>query len=363
MREQGKRPPENKPAPAARPAELELLANPEAGAKGPTSYTPAIEKVGALLRGEAPKGDAGAAPGAEDKDGGDDAAKRGNGADADASAEARGLESEPGAEPKGGDDRGEDPGAKGGAERAPGDQERVTTSELARALGVKDGEIYDTLAIDVDVTDAQGQKQKQSVTLGDLRRGYIGAENLRAQREDYELEREATSLENMQARRHFTALAERLAPYVPRDVINLLNQDRAERLERERALLYSAVPEWKDSVKHAADRKAMIDYLKPWGFTAADVAAIEDHRVARFVRDQMNAARRTRDAEDRARKAKQGANAEEPTPGRHRPSGFAVRVRSIIEQGKAATNPQAKAEAVGALLREHAASGSSRRER
>ena len=151
---------------------------------------------------------------------------------------------------------------------------------------------------------------------------------------------------------------------MPRDVVALLNQDRSERLERERALLYSAVPEWKDSVKHAADRKAMIDYLKPWGFTSADVAAIEDHRVARFVRDQMNAARRTRDAEDRARKAKQqGANAEEPTPGRHRPSGFAVRVRSIIEQGKAATTAEGKAEAVGALLREHASSSSARRER
>jgi len=363
----------------ARAPEAPAPAGGNAAAKGQATYTDQVQRVGALLRGEKPKrepstpkvdkadegnADADHKPNGEDQDHAGDKAARADEDKGDQAGSDKG-------QPRPGDSRGGDAGedqARGGEGEA-GEQEHITPAELARALGVKEGELFDNLVIqDVDLVDAAGNKSKVNVALGDLRRGYIDAENLRVQREAYEQERDATSLEVMQARRHFERLAHSLAPYVPKDVIGILNQDRAERLERERALLYAAVPDWKDPAKHAADRTAMIDYLKPWGFGAADVAAIEDHRIARFVRDMMNAARRTRVAEEKARKAKQtgGASAESPTPGRiqQRPSGLAVRVRSIIEQGKAAKTTPEKVAAVADLLNAHASSSqSSRRER
>jgi hypothetical protein len=341
-------------------------------AKGHPTYTDEVQRVGALLRGEKPKKepstpkvDSEAKPdNAEDQDhAGDEAAR----ADQDKGGETRGDKGQPGADDTRGRDQGEDT-ARGGEGEA-GEPERITPAELARALGVKGSEIYEQLAVDVELTDPHGVKSTQSVTLGDLRRGYRDAETLRSQRDTFEQERDAQSLEAMQSRRYFERVAHAFAPYVPKDVIALVNQERAERIERERALLYAAVPDWKDPAKHAADRTAMIAYLKPWGFSAADVAAIEDHRVARCLRDHMNAARRTREAEDRARKAKQtgGASAETPTPGRTvtRPqNGLALRVRSIIEQGKAAKTTAEKVTAVADLLNAHASSSSSaRRER
>lgn len=324
----------------------------------PLSYSNQVEDVGAILRGDKPKGkppegkkDEGQGkPPGEAKGGDDGAGHQGNADDKDQGGEARRLAGEDG-ERRG--DGGEGDAARGDSDAA-GDKERITPAELAKALGVKDGEIFEQLAVDVDLT-VDGKKTTEQVTLGDLRRGYIAAENLRRDRDSFDQEREAQSLEMMHGRRFFENMAERLAPYVPKDAIAILNAEKGQRLERERELLYAAVPEWKDPAKHAADRTAMIAYLKPWGFGAADVAAIDDHRIARFVRDMMNGAKRARDAEDRAKAARKQAGDGHPTSGRqHSSGGFAVRVRSIIDQGKAAKTSTGKAEAAGALLREHA---------
>jgi|SRR5215471_1260954 len=342
-------------------------------AKGPASYTQAVQDVGALLRGEKPKRpDAGdkakaSSNGAGDdkaSEGDDDARNKGNGADPDKGEAHERLAHDADAGGEGRGDGVQDPDRElEHDEESKG--ERIGQAELAKALGVKEGELFENLSIDVEQTDADGKRTRGAVSLGELRRGYVGAEKLRTEREAFEQERETSSLETMQSRRYFERIAHSLAPYLPRDVIGIVQQDQAARLERERVLMYAAIPEWKDAAKHAADRKAMIDYLRPWGFTSSDVAAIEDHRVARFVRDMMQGARRLRDAEERSRKAKQtgGASAERPTPAGNRPSGLAVRVRSIIEQGKAAPTAAGKIEAVASLLREHAAGGSPRRER
>ena len=41
---------------------------------------------------------------------------------------------------------------------------------------MKEGELYDQLEVEVEVT-LDGKKTKQAVSLGDLRRAYVGAEN------------------------------------------------------------------------------------------------------------------------------------------------------------------------------------------
>lgn len=355
----------------ARGAEQPAPASGNKAAKGQATYTEDVQQVGALLRGEKPKRTEStpAVDKGEDKPDGKDQGHAGDAAaraDEDKGADAGGDKGDTRPDSARGGDKGEDT-ARGGEGEA-GESERIAPAELARALGVKEGELFANLEVEVELTDQAGVKSRQSVTLGDLRRGYRDAESLRSERESFEQEREAQSLEAMQSRRYFERVARELAPYVPKDVVGLVNQERAERIERERALLYAAVPDWKDPAKHAADRTAMIAYLKPWGFTAADVAAIEDHRVARCLRDHMRAAQRTRDAEERSRKAKAGgASAETPTPGRTttRPqNGLALRVRSIIEQGKAAKTTAEKVSAVADLLNAHASSSSSaRRER
>lgn len=335
------------------------------GAGSPLSYSKQVEQAGAILRGEKkqPGNGAAADPGADDGKGpgkgGDDARDQGARADPDkGDGEARELADERG-------ERGADGGKAPEGERgdtAPGDKERTTTASVARALGVKEGDLFEELEVNIEQT-VDGRRTTEKVTLGELRRGYLGADALRRERDSFAEEREVQTLENMHSRRFFERLATQLAPYVPREAGQILEAERGRRLERERALLYAAVPEWKDAARHAADRNTMIEFLKPWGFTASDVGAIDDHRIAHFVRDMMNKDRRARDAETRAREQRKQVGGEHPTPGRRESGGgLAVRVRSIIEQGKAAKTSEGKAEAAGALLREHASS-TSRRER
>src|SRR5215831_542635 len=148
----------------ARAPEAPAPAGGNAAAKGAATYTDEVQRVGALLRGEKPKrepstpavdkGDADHKPNGEDKDNAGDAAAR---ADEDKGDKAGGDKEQP----RPGDSRGGDAGedsARGGEGEA-GEPERVTPAELARALGVKEGELFDNLVIpDVDLVDAAGNK-------------------------------------------------------------------------------------------------------------------------------------------------------------------------------------------------------------
>ena len=291
--------------------------------------SPEVKKIGALLRGE---GDGGAREG------------KGEAAGAVEGEPAR-VEAEPGKTPGATDGVPEDGAAGEGEEAAAAGP--LTVAELAKTLGVNTGELYKELMVPVD-TGTEGER----VSLEALRKGYVEAGKLERERETFEADADKRSLEFMQARAELERLGELILPNAPREVVDKFQGVLLQREARERALLLEAVPEWKDAAKFAADRSSMIEFLKPWGFSAADVYAIGDHRIARFVRDMSREAKRKADAERKARERGNGEVKKGQAPdGRVSVSPLRVRLANIVKAGRAAQTPEAKTQAIGALLR------------
>lgn len=56
-------------------------------------------------------------------------------------------------------------------------------------------------------------------------------------------------------------------------------------LSREREATLRAIPEWSDARKETADKAAILEALKPYGFTSADLENAVDHRLFRMLTD------------------------------------------------------------------------------
>lgn len=61
----------------------------------------------------------------------------------------------------------------------------------------------------------------------------------------------------------------------------------AEIVQRERALLFDAIPEWRDSKVMESDAKQIVGYLKERGFNDQEIGLAVDHRVLKMAYDLM----------------------------------------------------------------------------
>lgn len=64
-------------------------------------------------------------------------------------------------------------------------------------------------------------------------------------------------------------------------------EQQSARIAAEGKKLVEAVPEWKDETKYRAESDAVRSYLKGYGFSDGDFAAIEDHRAVVLARKAM----------------------------------------------------------------------------
>lgn len=64
-------------------------------------------------------------------------------------------------------------------------------------------------------------------------------------------------------------------------------QQRAERLEKENALLVDKIPSWTNETKRIAETQEIGNYLSQIGFTPEETGSIIDHRFIKIARDAM----------------------------------------------------------------------------
>ena len=131
---------------------------------------------------------------------------------------------------------------------------------------------------------AAGERQRYAAALAALERQLVGDEP------NWEALRQADPARFAE---EFTSYQRRMkAVQAIRQELDTLQeiaaqQQQAElerRLEQERELMLSAIPEWVDPARRESERKALVSYAKSLGFTEEDVDSIYDHRVVSLLR-------------------------------------------------------------------------------
>lgn len=74
---------------------------------------------------------------------------------------------------------------------------------------------------------------------------------------------------------------------IQREQAEEAQRNLAETLAAEQARLLEAIPEWQDTSKASADKKALVDYAAGLGYTEQDLANVNDHRLILMLRDAM----------------------------------------------------------------------------
>jgi hypothetical protein len=97
----------------------------------------------------------------------------------------------------------------------------------------------------------------------------------------------------LKVQRHMQALQERHASLTneANQAANYVQQQQAQlssaALQREAQALMTALPEWSDSAKAEAEKKAIKDDLAARGFSQRDIETLSDHRTVLLAREAM----------------------------------------------------------------------------
>jgi hypothetical protein len=155
--------------------------------------------------------------------------------------------------------------------------EVVTFKELAEHAGITPGQLYNVKV---------GLGRGKSATLGELKDAYKGAGELQLERDTWDEEREAAHSELLEAQRQIVeTLSVMPANAVPPGLRARLDQQQHQHLEKERALLYNALPEWRNEKTRSAEKDTIYALAKRYGVSKAETQNITDHRFVRMLRD------------------------------------------------------------------------------
>lgn len=234
-------------------------------------------------------------------------------------------------------DEGQGEGEGGDGQEQIGEQD-TTLEDVAKALRLKPAEL-NRMEITVD-----GQR----VRLGDLKAGWARVAKLDQERAEFDERVTATELEQIDAHRRIMAVLDEFPERsLPPAVLQRVNQRYEQTRHEEAALLTKARPAWGDAKYVESERGAMLDLAKRYGFSAAEIGSILDHRQILLLQDFAHATARIDAAKGAARKVDLAGdkplvqevgraaaiNGRTAEPGASKKSVLARRVAELIAKG------------------------------
>jgi hypothetical protein len=169
------------------------------------------------------------------------------------------------------------------AEAAPEDTSPRTWDELVKATGATKEALY---AVEIPLGNGE------SMTLGELKDRAREYRDIDVARVELDERRERETMEGIDSRRRIAGIMAKLAPvarHLPPDLMQAVEADYREHLQRESAFLRTAAPEWGDPKAAETGRALIVDFLRPYGISAAEVAAFDDHRFILAAHDAAKA--------------------------------------------------------------------------
>lgn len=156
--------------------------------------------------------------------------------------------------------------------------EHVSLKDLADTLDVDAKDLYDVqIPIGAD----------KVATLGDLKDSFKKFEVMQKGQADFEDNKTRSENEMMIARRQIESLVQlgaKSGALTP-ELVDMVDKQHLETVNRERNALYNVIPEWKDNTTRQTDLDAIVNVMSSYGFSRNDVESVLDHRLLKFVHD------------------------------------------------------------------------------
>lgn len=157
-----------------------------------------------------------------------------------------------------------------------------TLADLSEMTGIKVADLY---AMQIPASEDGGENP----TLGSLKDE--AAKQVDFAGRELEFEERRVKFGNDQAKaRHELELVLKSLPEgaIKPDVLATARKEREIMLDREAARVLDVIPEWKDDEAHRADLVGIGEHMEQYGFDKGHIDQIADHRMLRYMRDNLN---------------------------------------------------------------------------
>lgn len=153
----------------------------------------------------------------------------------------------------------------------------IDADKLADALGVERKDLYNLKV---------GIGNGESATLGELKDAFKQTKQIQLERDEWDTHREDAHAELIEAQRHIVETLALIPPEkIPPALRQLQANQRASYIQKERTLLYNAMPEWRDPAARMRDQEAIGVLVGRYGISSAELGATVDHRHWRILKD------------------------------------------------------------------------------
>ena len=157
-------------------------------------------------------------------------------------------------------------------------------NDLAERLGLEVKDIYA-----IEFPNASGETH----TIGELKD--LMAQESDFSRRDHDLAERKVKQENelLRAKQQLSLVLKAIpADMINRELLAKANAELEAHLGDETRKLLSIIPEWGDAVVKEADLQGMGTHMEQYGFGRAEVDRIIDHRMVKYIRDNMQREKR-----------------------------------------------------------------------
>ncbi len=157
-----------------------------------------------------------------------------------------------------------------------------TLSELAERTGIKVDDLY---AIEIPASEDGGESQ----TLGKLKDLAAGESDFAGRELEFTERRVKFGNDQAKARAELEIVLKSLPDgAIKPEVLAKARKEREVMLDREHVRTLDAIPEWKDDKAMLADLRGIGEHMEQYGFDKGHIDQVADHRMLRYMRDNLN---------------------------------------------------------------------------
>lgn len=175
------------------------------------------------------------------------------------------------------------------AEKPPDSTERLVTvkppktlAELAERLEVKVEDLY---SIEIPAAEDGGENP----TIGTLKDEAAKQVDFAGRELEFEERRVTFGNDQAQARQELELVLKSLPEgAIKPEVMATARKERGIMLDMEAARALDVIPEWKDEDAKRADLASIGEHMEQYGFDKSHIDQIADHRMLRYMRDNLN---------------------------------------------------------------------------